>query len=206
MNNTGSRKIGILGGTFNPIHIGHLILAQNAFDYCKLDEVLIMPSGVSYFKDPKEIIETAHRIELVKLSIKNNPNFRLSTIETEREGNSYTYETLEALKSNSVDEYYYICGADTLFNIETWKKPEIIMKNAILVCALRNGISYEDLNAKATYLKDKFNAQIIIMNIPEIEVSSSSIRRMLKNNMSCKYYLKDEALEYIKSNSLYDGV
>ena len=195
-------KIGILGGTFNPIHIGHLILAQNALEQCRLDKVLIMPSGVSYFKNQAEIVSKKHRINMVKEAIKNHSAFELSTIETDREGNSYTYETILELKKEA-RELYYIIGADTLFSIETWKNPDIIIKNSILVCSRRDGIPDEALYAKKVELENKFKGNIIILDTPEVNISSSNIRKILENGKTGKYYFPDGVMEYIKNNVLY---
>ena len=106
------KKVGILGGTFNPIHIGHLILAEQAYDEYKLDEILFIPTGISHFKDPNVVLDKKKRISMTGGAIDDNPHFALSTIETDRPGNSYTYETLEELKRVNPDtEYYLIVGA-----------------------------------------------------------------------------------------------
>ena len=134
-----SSKIGILGGTFNPIHLGHLVLAQNALEWCNLDKVLIIPSGISYLKDPRIIASAFDRIKMVELSIKTNNKFELSTIETDRSGNSYTFETLNMLEEiYKGSELYYIIGADTLFSIEKWVRPEVIFEKTKIICARRD--------------------------------------------------------------------
>ena len=198
------RRIGILGGTFNPIHVGHLMLAQSAMDICSLDKVLIMPTGCSYLKDPSMVADKDHRIRMTELAITGNDRFELSTVETDRSGNSYTYETLDILCSANPDNrYYYIIGADTLFSIETWKRPEDILSRCTLVCAGRDDISAEEMKKKANSLKDRFGADVIIMDIPEIRISSTMIRDMIGRGMSCRYYLDDKVLDYIKDNNLY---
>ncbi len=198
------KKTGILGGTFNPIHVGHLILAQNALEHCKLDKVLIMPSGCSYLKDPATIVETRHRIEMTRLAIEGNPGFELSLIETQREGNSYTFETLEILCSKHPDvRFYYIVGEDTLFGMEKWKNPELIFSRAAIVCAQREGQPDELLYEKADELKEKYNAEIMIMEVPEVAVSSSMIRKLISEGKSCRYYLDDKVIGYIRENGLY---
>lgn len=197
-------KIGILGGTFNPIHIAHLILAQNALEYCGLEKVLFIPSGISYLKDPDIIAGTKHRLEMTRLAISGNDRFELSTIETDRKGNSYTYETLEILCRNNPDyRYYYIIGADTLLYMENWKNPAAIFDKCTVVCAKRDNYTDEKINEKAEFLKERYNADIIIMNIPELAVSSSLIRDLLAADKSCRYYLDDKVIEYIKDNGLY---
>ena len=205
MNNERYRKkTGILGGTFNPIHVGHLILAQNAMEMCGLDNVMFIPSGCSYLKDPKEIVETRHRVAMTELAIKDNERFEISVIEAERPGNSYTYETLAILTEAEPDtRFYYIVGADTLLFMENWKKPEEIFKRCSIVCAKRDGHTGEVLEEKAEYLRDRFDADIIIMDVQATNVSSSMIRELLGEGKSCRYYLADPVLGYIKDNGLY---
>ena len=197
-------KIGILGGTFNPIHIGHLLLAENSYYALNLDSVIFMPSGISYLKNQNEIAASDHRINMVKLAIADNSHFKLSTMETERKGNTYTYETLSALKSqNTQDELYFIGGADTLMNIESWKCPELIFKYAALIIAPRNFLDSKVLTGKAELLKSKYNADVYILDTPNIEISSSYIRENIKDNNSLRYLLPDKVIEYIHQNNLY---
>ena len=121
------KRVGIMGGTFNPIHLGHLIVAENAYEELKLDEVLFIPSGTPYMKDTAEVLAPKIRISLVGEAIDDNPHFALSTIEVDREGNSYSYETIEALKKANPDtEYFFLVGADSLFAMEEWMHPERI--------------------------------------------------------------------------------
>ena len=198
------KKIGILGGTFNPIHVGHLLLAQNALEYCGLDKVLIMPSGCSYFKNPREVASVSDRVSMTALAIDGNDRFELSRIEADREGNSYTYETLDILcKCNPETRYYYIIGADTLFSMETWKKPDDIFSKCTVVCAKRDNMSDLKLENKAGYLKEQFKADVIIMDIDEIPISSTFIRKQISQGKSCKYYLDDKVIQYIKEHELY---
>ena len=203
-NDSYCKKTGILGGTFNPIHIGHLMLAENALEYCALDEVLIMPSGCSYFKDQKSVASAEHRLKMAELAIAGNDKFVLSPIEVERGGYTYTYETLETLCGENPDtRYYYIIGADTLFSMETWKKPDVIFSKCTIVCAKRNAMPDDELTKKADDLKERFGASVIIMDTPEIPVSSTVVREMMKKGMTCRYYLDDKVIEYIKDNKLY---
>ena len=125
------KKTGILGGTFNPIHMAHLIIAEIALEEAELDEILFIPSGCSYLKDAADILPAKERIHMTGLAIEDNPKFALSTIETDREGNSYTCDTLLELRERYPDqENYLIVGADNLFTMEEWKDPEVIFQNA----------------------------------------------------------------------------
>ena len=118
-------KIGIMGGTFNPIHNGHIALANAAYKEFSLDKILFMPSGKSYMK--QHVLDDAKRVIMVQKAIEAIPYFELSTLEVERSGNTYTSETLQQLtQQNPEVHYYFIMGADSLFHIETWKNPDII--------------------------------------------------------------------------------
>lgn len=204
-NTAKKRKIGILGGTFNPIHIGHLILAQNSIEYCKLDEIIFIPSGISYFKEQKNMTSAYDRYKMTELAIVNNENFSVLDIEIKREGNSYTYETLLELNNlyNNC-EFYLIFGADILFTIETWKNPQIIFENANIICAKRDSYVQDEYMNKIKELEEKYGAKIILMSIPELDISSTFIRDSLKAGKSCKYYLNDSVIEYIKEHKLYE--
>ena len=121
------KKVGIMGGTFDPIHNGHLVIAQAALDTMNLDEVLFIPSGTPYLKDLTTVLSKKERVSMTGLAIEDNPGFALSTIEIDREGNSYSYETLEELKKQNPDvEYYFILGADSLLYLEKWKLANFI--------------------------------------------------------------------------------
>lgn len=199
-----NKHIGIIGGTFNPIHMGHLILAEHAWSEFKLDEILFIPTGVSYFKDPSTVASKKDRLNMTSEAIMDNPHFALSTIETDRPGNSYTYETLEMLKSSHQNyTFYLIVGADTLFQIDQWKNPESIMKNSIILASIRKGQSKEDLEKRAQELMEKYGADIRILEFPYIDISSTDIRNRIASGKSVKYMLHDSTLNYIEKNKLY---
>ena len=198
------KKVGILGGTFNPIHIGHLILAEQAYDEYKLDEILFIPTGISHFKDPNVVLDKKKRISMTGGAIDDNPHFALSTIETDRPGNSYTYETLEELKKVNPDtEYYLIVGADSMFQMEQWKNPDIIMKDATILVSVRKGQSLKELEDKADELMKKYNSSIKILTCPYIDISSTEIRARIKEGKSVKYMVTDDTLRYIDKFNLY---
>lgn len=198
------KKVGIIGGTFNPIHMGHLILAENAYDEFKLDEILFIPTGISHFKDPSIVLDKKKRIAMTGGAIDDNPHFALSTIETDRPGNSYTYETLEELKKRNPDtDYYLIIGADSLFQIEEWMNTESIMANASILVAVRKGQSLEELQAKADELMAKYNADIHVLTCTYIDISSTEIRQRIKEGKTIKYMVTEDTLNYINKFNLY---
>lgn len=199
-------KIGILGGTFNPIHNGHIALAKAAYDSLALDKVLIMPTGISYLKKDIIVLPKDIRAHMTRLAIEGISYFEFSDIELNREGNTYTYETLEALHQlNLNDEYYFITGADTVFNIEYWKYPERILSNCILAVMVRDEVSITDLSIQCEYLKNKYNAKFELINSPKIDISSSDIRNKIYSGqlLSVKDMLPEKVFNYIAENNLY---
>ena len=131
-----SKKTGIMGGTFNPIHNGHLLLAEEAREFLNLDEVIFMPSGNSYMKSAASILKGEMRARMVELAISGNPYYLLSRMELERKGPTYTCDTLVQLKNSYPEnEFYFIAGADTLLTLEGWKNPEMVLKNCIMAVA-----------------------------------------------------------------------
>lgn len=198
------QKIGIMGGTFDPVHIGHLIIAEKAREQFHLDEVLFMPSGTPYMKDIQKVLPGDIRAEMTRLAIEENPFFSISTMEIEKEGSTYTYETLESLhEKNPNTEYFFILGADSLFAIENWKNPEKIFAGCHILAAVRNGRNVEEMEAQAAYLKEKFDADIILIESGHIEVSSSMIRKLVRDGHSIRYLVPDAVYDYIIKNKLY---
>lgn len=117
-----NRKTGLIGGTFNPVHYGHLFLAEQAMEYCHLDQVLFIPSGISYMKNVREIASAEDRLQMVRLATENHPDFHVSSVETDRPGESYTCETLLTLSREYADtRFYFIIGADNLFLLKSGK-------------------------------------------------------------------------------------
>lgn len=197
------KKIGILGGTFNPIHNGHLILAQNALEQCSLNEILFIPSGCSYMK--QDVLDAKHRYRMVELAITDNPTFRISSIEVNRSGYSYTCETLQELyKQNPDVRYYYIIGADTLFSMEKWYQPEQIFAQCEILCMVRNGYPMEQLLQKRNELIQKYHAQIQLLEEKTFDISSSEIRARIGAGRPVSYFLPDAVLKYITEHQLYE--
>ena len=198
------RKVGIMGGTFNPIHNGHLILAQEALKQFSLDEVLFMPCGKPYMKDDR-IVESAQiRAEMTELAIQDNPYFTLSVMEIEQAGNTYTYRTLERLRQeNPNTEYYYIIGADSLFHMTSWRYPERIFRNCCVLSAIRNDKSASDLEKQIVLLKHEYDADIRLLRTERIDISSSNIRDKLAAGNSIEGDVPESVRVYIEKKGLY---
>lgn len=195
------KRIGIMGGTFNPIHNGHLLLARKAQEQVSLDKILFMPSGNSYMK--RNVLETQKRVDMVALAIKNDPDFELSMIEAQKSGNTYTCETLKFLtESYPENQYYFIIGADILFQIEQWRNPELIFQMAVLVCAVRDDYDMDTIRKKGNILVAS-GAELIYLNMPKLDISSTDIRAKVKGSLPITDFVPPEVAYYIEQEHLY---
>lgn len=207
MNPENCKRIGILGGTFNPVHLGHLFMAEHARIEMNLDMILFIPTGVPYMKNNKEILPSDIRMQMLELSITSNPYFATSDIEIKRKGNTYTYETLEELHKNYPNaELFFIVGADCLFTIEHWYQPQRIFDNCILLTANRNDVPQKDLFEKKQFLEDTFQARVILLNVPQMDISSTKVRENIKSGKSIRYMVSDNILDFILQNNYYQEV
>ena len=192
------KKIGILGGTFNPIHNGHLMLAKEAYEQHNLDKVWIMVSPNPPHKAGTTIVDVTHRNNMVKVAIEPYSFMELSTYEQRREGYIYTAETLTLLKKDYPEnEYYFIIGGDSLENIEKWYHPEIVLANCILLAAGRDDFFNEALISRINELNEKYNADIRMVKMQPMDVSSTEIRAGEFDD------IPDSVRKYIKENQLY---
>lgn len=197
-------KLGIMGGTFNPIHFGHLFLAENAYEQIGLDQILFMPSKNPPHKDKPYQVTDQQRVEMIALAIGDNPHFALSTIELERTGYTYTSDTLTLLKQEDPEkEYYFIVGADSLFMMHQWHEPQTIFSLCTVVAAGRDNVEPEQLKQQAEYLRQQYQANILLLDMPTIQIASGEIRQRMKEQRSVRYYLPDSVIEFIKNNKLY---
>ena len=202
------RKVGIMGGTFDPIHIGHLILGEAAYEQYHLDKVLFMPAGRPPFKEGRPgMASNEERTEMVRLAIASNPHFELSMLEMNDDGMSYTYRTLEKLKEEHPDtEYYFIMGADSIFSFDTWMNPQRIADASVIVVATRNHMPAEKLDAKIRSLTETFGADIRKLETPNLDISSSQIRIWISEGRGVQYYLPDPEIAYIEEKKLYGKI
>ncbi len=197
-------KIGIMGGTFDPIHNAHLALAEAAYEQLKLDYVLFIPACQPPHKNKMNVSSADIRTDMVKLAIESNPHFVFSDIELKRTGKSYTVDTLTELhQMNDNAEYYFIMGADSLFAISSWYKPEEIMKKAILAVGIRDGKTVDEMNSYIDELKEKYNADIRFLKFPDLDISSSELRNIKADERSIRYLVPEKVNDYIIENNLY---
>ena len=195
-------KICISGGTFDPIHNGHIEIAKIALSQFDLDKVIFMPTGNSYMKS--DVTPSIHRYNMLKLAIEGIEKFEISDLEIKRAGYTYTKDTVAYFKENYPnDELYFLIGTDTLFMLEKWYKPEYLFNNLIFIVAKRVDA---DSVAKANELKEKYNADIRFMHNDVIDISSTEIRDEFENNSYEEFkniYFDKKVFEYIKENHLY---
>lgn len=199
------KKIGIMGGTFNPIHNGHLVLAQTAYEQFDLDQILFMPTKNPYYKKLNQSATLEDRTSMVKLAIEDNEAFSFSELELLRDGNTYTVETLKIMTKENPDvEYYFIMGADSLYHFETWKEPQEILNMAILLVAARDDVSSHAIEGQIEYLENKYeNARIKCLLTPNLEISSNNLRKRCREGRSIRYLLPVQVEEYIREHGLY---
>ena len=199
------KKIGIMGGTFDPIHNAHLSLGECALHEMALDEVWFMPARTPYFKKMKKVTDAKERWEMTSLSMEGHAGFKASDFELLREGETYTAETLEKLHEcyPSV-HFFFIAGSDSMYQLETWWHPEIIMKLSTLLVAEREYPERErSFTDQVQYLKEKYDADIRVLNFKESDISSTMIRDKVKRGDDISELVPENVARYIREHELY---
>ncbi|HGF7174344.1 nicotinate-nucleotide adenylyltransferase [Enterococcus hirae] len=189
-------QVGILGGTFNPVHLAHLVMAEQAGKNLGLDEVYLMPSYQPPHVDEKTTIAANHRLNMLELAIADNPFLAIEPIELSRKGKSYTYDTMKALTQNNPNtDYYFIIGGDMVEYLPKWYKIDELMTMVNFVGIRRAGYSTE-----TPY-------PVIWVDVPTIDISSTKIRQKIQQGCSVRYLVPDKVIEYIEKEGLYqDGL
>lgn len=197
-------RIGIMGGTFNPIHYGHLLIAENAREQMKLDRVHFIPTGRSPHKQGMEILEGEQRLQMVRLAIADQPAFYADDRELRQEEVSYSYLTIQRMREEyPMDELFFILGGDSLKDFRTWYHPEIICSHACIIAAVRDKLGREQLEEYAKELKQLFSAKVYLIQTPNLSVSSSELRKRVAAGHSIRYQVPDRVIDYIDRQHLY---
>lgn len=196
------KKVGVIGGTFDPIHLAHLYIAEEAKKKLNLDKVIFMPVGSQPLKQDKKVTEASLRFKMVQRAIEGYEEFEVSDYEINKKGISYTYETLEYLK-NSKYETYFITGADCLISLPKWKAVDKIFKLCKFVVFTRPGISIDSLIKQKKVMEERYNGEIIFLEIPTVDLSSTEIREKLKNKEDISAYVPKKVLDIIYEENLY---
>ena len=189
-------KIGLVGGTFDPIHIGHLLLGQMAAEQLGLDEIWFLPAGMPYFKEGKQVS-----------AVQDLPNAAVCDAEIRRGGRTYTCETVEMLNASFPEHaFYFIFGADCLDQLESWREPARILAGCRIVAAGR-GKSADRflLEEKAKQLTERFGGEILIMDFPVLEISSTMIRERAAAGLPLRFLVPPAVEEYIRQRKLYQN-
>ena len=195
-----------MGGTFNPIHIGHLLLAEYALEVAGLDQIWMVPTGCSYLKKKEGItvLDAKERYEMVKRAIADNDRFRCLDLEIRRPGDSYSYETMEQLQREYPgNKFFFICGADCLFTMEYWRCVDRLFAACTILAAVRGDAQLAGMEAKVQELEERFAASIQLLSFPRIEISSSEIRKRRREGLSVRYLVPETVREYMEEKGLY---
>ncbi|KRM21122.1 nicotinate-nucleotide adenylyltransferase [Latilactobacillus graminis] len=185
-------QVGIMGGTFNPPHIGHLVMAEQVRSQLGLDKVLFMPDANPPHVDEKKTLPAKHRVAMVERAIANNPHFELDLMEIERGGVSYTYDTIVTLKQQHPEiDYYFIIGGDMVDYLPTWHRIDDLVKLVQFVGVKRTGY------------KQQTPYPVLWVDAPVIDISSTQIRNKLQQGCSVRYLVPDLVFEYIQKEGLY---
>ena len=198
------KKVGIMGGTFNPIHNGHLLIAESAYEQLGLDEVRFIPTGRSPHKQGQQILDSAERMHMVELAIADNPAFVVDDREVRSDRLSYSYLTLEQMHA-VYPEYklYFIMGGDSLRDFKTWYQPQRICQCAALVAAIRDACDLEHLQMYADELHELYGADVYLLHTPNLSVTSSELRERAAKGRSIRYQVPDVVRDYILEKQLY---
>ncbi|MDK2799413.1 MAG: nicotinate-nucleotide adenylyltransferase [Clostridiales bacterium] len=200
-------QVGIMGGTFDPIHYGHLVTAEAVRAKFSLDHVIFVPSGNPPHKIDQKVTDKNHRYLMTLLATATNQYFKVSRDEIDREGYTYTIDTIKNfnIQFSGKAKFYFITGADALNEILTWKDAESLLQMCEFVAATRPGYKYEELFRDIEYLTINYNSKIHLVEVPSLAISSTDIRERVKSGQPIKYLLPESVENYIYKNSLYTG-
>jgi len=197
-------NIGVLGGTFDPIHDGHIIVADEARTRLNLVEVLFVPAGQPWLKMDSPISATEHRLQMVHLAIANRPYLKLSRAEIERAGPSYTVDTIAELQAQygTSDELFFILGCDNLAQLHRWHEPARLIELCRLVSVPRPGYSLPDLKSLEALIPG-LSRRLILLDKPEVDIDATGIRERVVQGLSVRHLVPEKVDEYIKQHRLY---
>jgi len=200
------KYIGIMGGTFDPFHNAHLMLAEQAYKQFPLDEIWIIPNGNPPHKWDSEQADVKHRINMIQAAIEKIPYLKFCNIESSSQVYHYTFETLKRLKNaNPGVLFYFIMGADSLFDFDDWKEPGEISRDCVILAASRDHCKRAQIEKKMEELKTQFGADIQILNMPTMDIASSDIRLKVARKEDISDMVPRPVAEYIRQHGLYTG-
>ena len=196
-------RVGILGGTFDPVHIGHLILAEEAWSQLKLSQILFVPAGDPPHKRGMPLSPARHRLRMIELSIADNPHFALSRVDTDRPGPHFTLDMVRLLQEQLGPraELYFLMGFDSLIEFPTWHRPQELLALCHLVALTRHGyeVDWDKLEAALPGLRQR----VTLLPMPELEIASHIIQQRVREGWPIRYQVLAAVEEYIHQNHLY---
>jgi len=200
-------RYAIMGGTFDPIHFGHLAAAEGVREKLNCQKVIFIPSGNPPHKKNRILTDSSHRYHMTELAAASNPDFEVSDIEINRNGYTYTLDTIKHLRKlyGEAVELLFITGADALLEIETWYKVEELLKLCGFVAVTRPGYDKSKLEQKLHDLQSKYNSELHIVDVPGLNISSTELRYRIQQDISIRYLVPEEIRAYINSHCLYRG-
>lgn len=197
------KLIGIMGGTFDPVHHAHLALARQAYEQFSLDEIWMLPNGNPPHKRDSRQADMEHRMEMVRLAIRDIPYLKLCDVEQSGQGYHYTYETLRYLNRQYPDTvFYFIMGADS-FEFDNWKEPGVISQECILLAAVRDHRKREEIRDRIQELRRRYGSRIHILDTPNMDISSEDIRKLVADRRDILHLVPAAVAEYIAQQDLY---
>lgn len=201
-------RVGVLGGTFDPPHLGHLILAQEAHQALGLTQVRFVPAGEPWRKAGRELSPREHRLAMVRLAVADNPAFAVSTAEVDRPGPSYTAETLAELRAQlgAESELFFIMGGDSLADFPHWHEPLRILELARLAVAERSPVGDEGFEEGIPEgLAEDLRGRVVWLTMPLIAISASAVRQRVRRGLSIRYWVPEAVEQYVRRHGLYAG-
>jgi nicotinate-nucleotide adenylyltransferase len=194
------RRLGVMGGTFDPIHYGHLVTAEEALVQFALDAVVFVPTGQPWMKQGREVSPAEDRYLMTVIATASNPRFRVSRVEIDRDGPTYTVDTLRTLGAGNPDaELYFITGADAMLEILDWKDPEEVLSIAHFIAASRPGYDLARFEASGAAR----DASVSMMSIPALAISSTDVRERIHDGRPIRYLVPEGVKSYIEKAALY---
>ena len=200
-------KTGIFGGSFNPIHYGHLMLAEHAADAADLDRVILVPAYESPFKSGTGGAGSLHNLEMTRIAAGGNKRFEVSPMEVEKQQMSYTVDTMRILAAEAGPEntLSFIMGGDSFLSLDKWKGAGELLRSYSFIVGSRPGCAAEDVEKTAERLRKEYNADIRIVLVPQVDISSTDIRNRIRDGKSIRYLTPDGVIDYLEKHHLYTG-
>lgn len=196
-------RVGVFGGTFDPVHVGHLIAAERATELLALDEMLFVPAGQPWFKSGEPVTDAEHRLNMVRLAVESNPRFSVSDVEVVRPGPSYTIDTLEELRAHAGEgkKLFLVLGLDALAEMHRWRSPARVFELATVVGVARPGAKFDPETLSGIF--PSAAERVIMLDVPMVDVGATELRRRAEQGSSLRYLVPDSVERYIREHGLY---